>query len=239
MTHTLVIAKRELTSFFYSPVAYLVLGLFGFATSWIFAGTFSPGAPAAMRDTFFMVVWLMIFLVPAISMRLISDEIRNGTIESLMTSPVNDAQVILGKWLGAMAFLVVLLTPLFIDVIILAFTAQPDWGPILTGLVGLLLVGGLYLAIGTFASAATASQIIALVTTIFIIILLTFVMYFLPQYAWVWDSLRPVIYHLNVNEQFATFNKGLIDWIAVVYFVSGIALFLFLATMLLQSKRWR
>ncbi len=233
------IAKRELMSLFYSPIAYMVLGLFGLGTSMFFLRGYGPGWPATLRDTFFMVIWLMIFLVPAISMRLLADEYRHGTIESLMTAPVADAQVVIGKWFGAMAFFTVLLSPLLVFVIILTATSRPDFGPIITGFVGLLLVGGMYLAIGAFASAATQNQIIAFLLTVFIICMLTFAMFFLPRTAWGGDAMRPIYYHLDVNQQFDNFNKGLIDLSSVVYFVSGIGLFLFLAVVVLQSRRWR
>lgn len=239
MNPTLAIAKRELTALFFSPIAYVVMGLFSLGASLLFLMNYSPGYEASLRDTFFWVVWLMIFLIPAISMRLISDEFRTGTIESLMTAPINDAQVIVGKWLGAMGFLLVLMIPLVVLTILLALTARPDYGPIITGLLGLVLVGGLFLAIGTFSSASTQNQIISFLLTVFILCLLTFVTWFLPMAAWMPDNLRPAFYVLNINEEFESFNKGLIDLRNLVYFACGISFFLFLAVLLLQSKRWR
>lgn len=173
MTPTCVIAKRELMSLFFSPIAYVVLGLFSVGTSLIFLMSYGPGQPASMRHTFEGVVWLMIFLIPAISMRLLSEELRSGTIELLMTSPIHDAQVVLGKWLGAMGFLLALFVPLGVMVLVLQLTARPDYGPVFTGFVGLLLVGGLYLAIGTFASAISQNQIISFLLSVFVICLLT------------------------------------------------------------------
>ncbi len=239
MTPMCVIARRELSSLFFSPIAYVVLGLFSLGTSLIFLMSYAPGQPASMRPTFDGVIWLMIFLVPAISMRLISEELRSGTIELLMTSPINDTQVVVGKWLGAMGFLMALMLPLLILVGVLQLTARPDYGPIVTGFIGLLLVGGLYLAIGTFASAISQNQIISFLLTVFVICMLTFVLFFLPQAAFVRDEWRGFMYHLNVNMQFDNFNKGLIDWPNLVYFISLIGLFLFLAVQLVQSKRWR
>ncbi|MEX1017486.1 MAG: hypothetical protein WDZ31_12155, partial [Phycisphaeraceae bacterium] len=174
-----------------------------------------------------------------ISMRLVSDEFRTGTIEPLMTAPLSDAQVILGKWLGAMGFYLLLLLPLVVLAVVLAIHAAPDPGPIVSGLIGLTLVGGLYLAIGIFASAMTENQIIAFLATVFIISLLTFLMFFLPRAAWVLPALRDAMFYLNVNGQFADFNRGLIDLANFTYFATGIALFLFLAVKVLESKRWR
>jgi len=239
MKQTLTISKRELTSLFFSPIAYVLLGLFALGTTMLFFASFGPGRPATLRHTLNGVVWLMIFLVPAISMRLISEEFRSGTIEPLLTAPVSDTQVILGKWLGAMGFYVALLSPLLVLVLVLEMTGSPDFGPILTGLVGLVLVGGLYLAIGTFASAATQDQIISFVLTFSIICVLTIVMYFLPQASFVSASWRQAMFYLNVNMQFEDFNKGLIDTSNFVYFASSTALFLFLAVKVLETRRWR
>src|SRR5687767_12940273 len=108
MKQTLTIARRELSSLFFSPVAYLVLGLFAFGASIIFIWNFGPSQPATLRPTFEALFWLMIFLVPAISMRTLADEFRSGTIETLMTAPISDAQVVIGKWLGAMGFFLAL-----------------------------------------------------------------------------------------------------------------------------------
>lgn len=239
MNATLAIAKRELTSLFFSPIAYVVLAIFGFIATMIFMLVFSPGQPAELRLPFTWIVWLMVFLVPAISMRLVSEELRSGTIESLMTAPINDTQVIVGKWLGAMGFLLVLLSPLVIHFIVLVAYSQPDYGPIITGFLGLLLVGGLYLAIGTFASTATQNQIIAFLVTVFITGTLTIVLYNLAGASFMTPTLSKVLFYVNVDQQYGEFAKGVIDTKSVIYFASGIALFLFLAVKLLESKRWR
>ena len=239
MNQTLAIAKRELTSLFFSPIGYVVLGLFALGTTLIFFIGFTQGQPATLRPTLDGVVWLMIFLVPAVSMRLVSEELRSGTVEPLMTSPVTDTQVILGKWLGAMGFFCMLLMPLVVLVIVLEMASSPDYGPILTGLLGLVLVGGLYMAVGTFASAATQNQIIAFILAVFIICFFTIAMFFLPQASFISSDLRQAMFYINVNMQFDDFNKGLIDTSNFIYFASSIALFLFLAVKLLESRRWR
>jgi len=239
MNQTLAIAKRELMSLFYSPIAYVVLGLFSLGTTMIFLAGFGPGQPATLRATLDSVIWLMIFLVPAVSMRLISEELRSGTVESLMTAPVTDTQVVVGKWLGAMGFFAVLLVPLGVLVAVLEWAASPDFGPIVTGLLGLTLVGGLYLAIGVFASAATENQIIAFMLTVFIICFFTIAMFFLPRAAFVGPDIQQAMYYLNTNLQFDDFNKGLVDTSNFIYFASGITLFLFLAVKVMESRRWR
>ena len=238
MSNTLTIARRELSSFFYSPIAYVVMAAFVLLAGVMFLLTvFAPGEPATLRRLFFWMVWILIAIAPAISMRLLAEELRSGTIEPLMTSPVTDVEVIVGKWLGGLGFFAVLLVPTLAFLFMLEVWGNPDYGPVLTGYVGLLLVGGLYMAIGTFASVLTRNQIIAFLLTVFVILMLTFVTYFLPNYlptGW-----AEAMLYINVNEQFDDFSKGLIDTSNFVYFISGIVLFLILAVKAIESRKWR
>lgn len=238
MTNTLTIARREFSSFFFSPIAYVVMCVFVLLASLMFLmTTFAPNEPATMRNLFFWLVWILVFIVPAISMRLMSEELRSGTIETLMTAPVSDTAVVLGKWLGGLGFFAVTLGLTLIYVMLLALWAEPDYGPIFTGYIGLLLVGGLYMAIGTFASVLSRNQIIAFLLTLFIILLLTVVTYFVPRF--LPAEMASSVYYINVNEQYNDFAKGLIDTSNFVFFFSGIALFLVLAVKAIESRKWR
>lgn len=239
MSKTLIIAKRELSSLFYSPVAYVALIVFAFVAGALFLSTLAPGAAAEMRQPFSWIVWLMVFIVPALSMGLLSEEVKSGTIEVLMTSPVADVHVVLGKWLGALVFFLALLLPLVAFSLVLEMIADPDWGPILTGLVGIILVGGLYLAIGLAVSAATRNQFIALLVTILLTGFFTIGLYLLAAAEWTPNWLRPALYFANIDRQYSNFARGLIDTGNFVYFLSTTALFLFFAVMILQSRRWR
>ncbi len=239
MNQTLTIAKREVTALFYSPIAYLVLAVFALVASLLFLGGFYPGAPATMREPFNAFVFLMVFLVPAISMRGLSEEFNSGSIEMLMTAPISDTQVILGKWLGAVCFFCTLLAPMLVHLLVLEVNGSPEYGPIFTGLVGLLLVGGLYLAIGTFVSTMTDSQLIAFLVTVLMTGFLTIGMGLLGQIQTLPTWLKDAMFYINVNQQFAGFAKGLIDVRNLVFFLSGIALFLFVAVKVLESRRWR
>lgn len=238
MSNTLSIARRELSSYFFSPIAYVVMCVFLLLSGLLFLSTtFAPGSPAELRYLFEALVWVLIAVAPAISMKLVADELRSGTIETLMTSPVTDTQVILGKWLGATLFYAAALVPTLIFVVLLATWSAPDYGPVFSGYLGLLMVGGLYLAIGTFASVMTRNQIIAFLITVFVILLFTVVTYFLPQRMPAhWGQ---AVLYVNVNSQFDDFSKGLIDVSHLVYFASGIVLFLVLAVKLLESRKWR
>lgn len=238
MSKTLIIAKRELQSLFYSPVAYVALVVFAVIAGVFFLLGFGPGLPAEMRTTLTYLVWLLVFIAPALSMGLLSEESRSGTIELLLTSPINDVAVVLGKWLGALGFFLVLLVPVLAAAIVLEMTASPDWGPIISGLIGVVLVGGLYLAIGLWISAMTRNQFVAWLLTIVATGFLTIGLYlvnFLQMPGW----LREAIFFVRIDLQFGDFAKGLIDIRNFLFFASGIALFLFLAVLTLQSRRWR
>lgn len=235
---SLLIARRELLGLFVAPAGYIVFALFALGSTLLFLAGLGSGEVATLRPLFDSTIYLMAFLVPAVSMRLLSEELRSGTIEPLMTAPVSDAQVVVGKYLAALGFVAVLLTPLVVHAMVLEVLASPDWGPILTGLLGLLLVASLYVAIGTAASAATPNQIVAFLATVFIIAVLTAVTLFLPR-ALPWPWLGSAMLYLNLNAKHADFARGIVDLRHVVYFLSGTALFLFLAVKILESKRWR
>ena len=235
----LTIARRELAALFYSPVAYVVIGLFALGTAMVFLVGFVPGQEATIRTVFDAVVWLLVFLVPAVGMRLLSEEFARGTIERLMTLPVSEAEIVGGKWLAAVAFLAVMLAALLVPVVVLEVFGEPDYGPVLTGMLGLLLVGGVYAAVAVFASAATQNQVVAFIAAVFINCGLTFVLYFLPQSEWVGPGAQAALRYANLNRQYADFAKGLIDVRHFVYFASGTAFFLYAANKLLESQRWR
>ncbi len=237
INNTLAVARREASALFYSPIAYVVMALFVFLASLFFLlTTFQSGRPAQLQRTFFWTVWVLIAIAPAISMRLLSEELRSGTLEALMTAPLTDFQVIVGKWLGAMGFFLVMLVPTLVLVGVLAIWSDPDPGPIFSGYLGLILVGALYVAIGTFASVLTQNQIIAFLLTVFIILMFTVVTYFLP------DTLPSgwsnAVTYLNFNEQYRKFSMGLVHTGNFVYFLAGTGLFLALGVKALESRRW-
>jgi len=232
------LARRELAALFFSPIAYVTIAVFLLLTGFLFmAGVLVPQAPAEMRWLFNIIVWILIPLAPAVSMRLLAEELRSGTIEPLMTSPVTDVQVVMGKWLGGLLFFVALLAPTAVFVVLMEVWADPDYGMILAGYVGLLFVGGLYLAIGALASVLTRNQIIAFMLTIFLVLLVTVLPWVVSRYLPDW--LANAVRYLDVQAQYDDFAKGLIDLSNIVYFVSGILLFLVLAVKMLETRRWR
>lgn len=240
MTATLAIARRELASMFRLPVGWIVIALFALLTGCVFAYlAFIPGDVASMRLFFAVSGWLLLPVVPAVSMRLLSEEFRAGTVESLLTSPVSDAGVVVGKFLGAFAFLVLMLVPSLAHVLVLFVFADPspDLGPIAAGYASLLLTGMLYLAMGLFVSSLTSNQTLAFLATLFALLVLlvlgTVERERLPQVA------RPIVQFLAVRPRIDDFAKGVVDTAHVVFFLSGAAWFVTLAAISLQSRRWR
>src|SRR5215211_1375702 len=148
MSRAITIARREFLSYLFSPIAYVAMTLFLLAAGFLFRKDFQPGQPAAMRTIFEWMVWLLVVIVPLLCMGLIAQEWATGTIETLMTAPVDEADVVLGKFLGSFLLFVLLLVPTLFYVILLRIYARPDLGPIVSGYLGILLVGALFIAIG-------------------------------------------------------------------------------------------
>ncbi len=244
MTQILNITRREIAGFFHSPIAYVVMAVFALLGAFLFFESFEPGRASSdvMRYSFLRVVQVCVFLVPALSMRLIAEEFRSGTIETLMTSPVSDLQAVTGKWLGALAFYAAMLAvPLIaiIGMVLIHSQPHPGYGQMLVGIAGLLMVGGMYLAVGLFASACTQNQIVAWIIAVLIIGLLTFLMDYVAQAGWASNALKDIADFVNVNQQAHEFAKGIASLAGAIYFVSVTCFFLFLAVKTLESRRWR
>jgi ABC-2 type transport system permease protein len=254
MRNVFTICGKEVRSYFASPVAYLLMALFGLVFGFFFYSATAyfvmqgmrqqmGGGGGAMSVNEFVIAPLLgnasvvgLFLIPLISMRLFAEEKRTGTIELLLTSPVRDWEIILGKWLGAMTMYLCVLSIAALNVALLFAYGKPDWRPILTGFLGLILQGGCVLAIGTFISTTTRNQIIAGAAT-FSICLLLWVLSWVSSYneaGWA----RAVAY-CSILTHFEPFSKGVIDTKDVVFYVSAIFLGLFMTARSLESLRWR
>lgn len=240
MSATFAIARRELGSMFRLPVGWIVIALFALLTGCVFAYlTFIPGDVASMRLFFAVSGWLLLPVVPAVSMRLLSEEYRSGTVEPLLTSPVSDFGVALGKYAGGLAFLVLMLAPSLAHVAILSQFSdpKPDPGPILAGYSCLLLTGAFYLALGLFVSSLTSNQTLAFLGTLFALLLLLLLGSVEPER--LPAAARPAVRFLAIRGRADDFAKGVIDTAHVVFFVSAAAWFVVLSALSLQSRRWR
>lgn len=233
------ITQRELAGLFFSPIAYVVgfvfLALTGY---WFVSEVLVPGQEASLRPLFERMAGLLVFAIPLLTMRSLADEYASGTIETLMSAPVSDAAVVMGKFFGTFLFYAVLLAATLLHAVIMASFAEPVGSVIVVGYVGMLLVGGLFIAVGVFASACTRHQLLAAMLSVAVLALFTFVVDYGAEYApRIW--LRQVCANLNVLWAFSDFAKGIIDSKSVIFFVSGIVFFLFLATKVMESRRWR
>jgi len=164
---TFAIARRELSATFVSPVAYVIGALFLLSAGlWFFHTVFVPGHPASLRPLFEAMAYLMIFAVPLLTMRLISEELRSGTVETLLTAPVTEAQVIGGKFLGVMGFYLALLASTLVFLLLMILYGEPDFGVVLSGYLGMTLLGAAFVSVGLFTSCLTQHQAVAAVVAV-------------------------------------------------------------------------
>jgi ABC-2 type transport system permease protein len=219
------IAAREVQSLFRLPVGWIVVALYAFLSALVFVQTaLIPGAPATMRYFFAAAAWMMVPIAPAISMRLFAEEARSGTVEMLRTAPVGDFAVALGKHLGAWIFLAITLAPTLVLPLTLALVSEPrpDPGPVFAGYLTLFLVGGLYLGIGTLASALTSSQTLAFLGTLMgIVLLLMLTSLAGPLQTLAGPRAQELAAAFSVIGRVSSLSKGVFDTGAVAFFLIG------------------
>jgi ABC-2 type transport system permease protein len=254
MRNVWIILRKELRSYFVSPVAYILLAIFAVIFGfffWNILGFFvfrgmemqmrGQGFPMnvneeVIRPLLSNVSVIGLFLIPIITMRLFAEEKRTGTIELLATSPVSDVEVILGKWLSAMVMYASMLLLTALNFLFVFRYGHPDWKPLVIGYLGLLLQAGALLAIGTFISTLTKNQIIAGAVT-FGVCLLLWVLEWVSGYETA--TWARVMSYMSVITHFESFAKGLLDPKDAFFFVTLIFFALFLTARSLESLRWR
>jgi ABC-2 type transport system permease protein len=235
--------RRELRAYFFSPLAYVVLCLFLSASGLIFVGLMGllndPRSPSGPPLTyFFRTTWLVLLLVvPVLTMRLISEELRSGSIEVLMTAPVTEGQVITGKFLAALTFYAFLWIPTGIYALSINLYEKVDWGPVSAGYLGILLIGALFVSIGLFASSLTRSQLLAAMITVALLLPLFLISIF--QDLVTSDLLKKLLEYVNVGNHIDEFADGIVDSRRLIFYLSGTLFFLFLASRALEDKKWR
>lgn len=254
MRNILAIAGKELRGYFASPIGYVLVGFYALLFGWFFYTLVAfferqsmqmamggPGgslninqmlvAPLLMNAT---VIMLLVF--PLITMRTYAEEKRSGTMELLLTSPITDWQIILGKFIGALGLYAAMLAVTVVHMGVLFVFGTPEWKPIATGYLGLLLMGGSFLSLGLFISSLTRNQIVAGMIT-FSVFLLLWVINWVSSF--VGPTAQAVLNTLSVTEHFDDFAKGIIDTKHLVYYLSFIAMGLFLTMKSVDSERWR
>lgn len=238
MSATLTIARRELSSFFRLPVGWFTVALFLFLCGCVFGlVVLAPGRVASLRAFFGGAGWILLPVVPAISMRLFSEEMRSGTIEPLVTSPVREFSIVLGKFLGAASMLALMLLPTLLYALVLARVSArpPETGPLVTGYLSLLLPGIFYLSIGTLCSALTNNQTLAFLATLFILLAMMLASALGPAVAPA--AIQPALSWLSFDSRIQDFAKGVIDLRHVVFFLAASVFPILLAGAALRARR--
>lgn len=254
MRNILAIAGRELRAYFASPIAYFVVGLFALLFGWFYfsilvlfvdqslrMGGMGMGGPVNVNQMMIRPLLLntsvvVLFFLPMVTMRSFAEEKRSGTFELLLTSPLTDAHIVLGKFLGALSLYTLMLAVTLVHLGLLFWFGNPEWKPIATSYLGLLLMGGSFISIGLFFSSVTRNQIVAVALTFATLLLLWVI-------NWVADSagptLRAVVNALSITDRFDDFSKGVVDTKNLVYYLSFITFGLFLTAKSVDSERWR
>ena len=238
MTNITAIFKKEFRSYFNSPIAYIFITFFLGLSSWLFFRGFFLQNQAEMRGFFGLMPWIFLFFIPAVTMKLWAEEKKIGTIEILMTLPIRDYEVVLGKFFASFALLVVTVLLSFVIPVSVMYVGDPDGGIIITGYIGLLLMGAAYLAIGLCASTLTENQIIAFILGIFTCFVLLIigediVLFNAP------DWLFPIFNYLGLGSHYSSILRGVLDSRDIIYYLSVIGFFLYLSTLAIESRKWR
>ena len=254
MRNILAIAQKELRSYFASPIAYIVIGMFIFVYGYFYAVMFGffiqagmqspPGGQAPplninqdmLRPVIQNMLVVMLFVLPMITMRTYAEEKRSGTIELLLTAPLTDWEIILGKFFGAMGLYAAMLVATLPHIGILFIYGNPEWKPIVTAYLGLLLIGGCFISVGLFISSTTKNQMVAGAAT-FVVALMFWII------NWFADSVGPtassILTYLSITQHFEDFGKGVIDTKHLVFYLSFIVFGLFLTLKSVDTERWR
>jgi len=233
---TWTIAKREFGAYFKSPVAYVVIGAFAPIVGYLFFSSFFAIGNTSMEGFFSNMPFLLLFFCPAIAMRLLAEEKGSGTIEMLLTMPVRETEVVIGKYLAALGVLAVGLLVTLPFAVTVGKLGALDVGPVIGGYVGTLLLGGTYLAIGLFASALTKNQVIAFIVGLAICLALFFMGMF---YAYAGPTVGPILQYASPSYQFQKIARGVFELRNIVYYLSAIGLLVVLTIQVLESRKWK
>jgi len=255
MSRTIAICRRELTYFYNSIVAYVVMMVFVFLAGYFFynllaffnlasiqamqkplaAGQLSI-TESVMQPLFANLSVVLLLIVPMLTMRLLSEERKLGTAELLFTYPISDWDAILGKYLATVTVLATTLALTLVLPLLLRSFAVPEWGPVVTGYAGLLLLGMAYISVGLFFSSLSENQIVAGVLTFGFSLLLLIIGWLIP---FVSAGPARVLSEISILEHFDSFSRGIVDTNDIVYYVNFSVFFLFLCSRVLESNRWR
>lgn len=236
MNNAITIFRREMRSYFNSPVAYIVITLFLLVSGYFFSSTLFLNNSADLRSLFGIAGFILMLFTPAVTMRLLAEERRAGTIEILVTLPVKDEEIVVGKFLAGFALTAISIVLTFIAYLTIASLGNADFGAALGGYLGLILMSGVYVAIGLFTSSLSPNQIIAFIVgfvIIFAFFMLDKILPFLP------DALASFFEYLSIDYHYGNISRGVIDSRDLIYYFSMIFFFLYLAVKMTHLRKWR
>ena len=237
LTNINIIFKKELKSYFNTPMAYIFLVVFAIVTGYFFTNTFFLFNQSNMRALFNIVPLVYLFFIPAITMGLIAREKNIGTMEVISTLPIKDVEFVVGKFLSALSLIALGLAFTLIHFFTLMNVGTNiDYGAVSTGYLGLLTLGAVYASVGTFASSVTDNQVIAFIISVFIVLvffLMDKMLHFMPV------SIAGLIQYISVDYHLSNISRGVIDSRNIIYFASLIGLFLFTTVRVLEIRKWR
>lgn len=234
MRNAIHIFRKEFKGYFVSPIAYIVISIFLVLTGWFFFSTFFLYDQAELRNFFTLLPLIFSFVVPAIAMRLFSEEFNTGSYELILTLPVSTLDIIAGKFLAAAAFVSMMLFPTLCYALTISFIGELDWGPVAGGFLGAVLLGAAFSAVGVFASSLTRNQVIAFIIGMSICFSLTLIdkmLFFLPQ------SVLNVFQFLGADFHFRNISKGILDSRDILYFLSVGFVMLYGAHLVIEEKK--
>ena len=253
MRNVMAIAQKEIKAYFDSPIAYIFIGFFALLFGYFFVALLSAFTSQSMQmmlqgggsmnvnqqlitPLFLNASVIILFVLPSITMRTYAEEKRSGTIELLLTSPLTDVEIILGKFIGAMVLYASLLAVTVIHVATLFIFGKPEIWPVVTGYLGLLLMGGCFVSVGLLISSLTKNQIVAAMVT-FAVFLMLWVIDWIGQF--VGPTAQQVLMYVSITQHLDDFVRGVLDTKHLVYYASFIGFGLFLTTRSVDSERWR
>jgi ABC-2 type transport system permease protein len=233
-----ILFKKELMSYFNSPIAYVFIAVFLIVGNWMFFNSFFLVGQASMRNYFTLLPWLFLFLAPAITMRGWAEEKKSGTIEFLLTLPITDWQAVLAKFFSALFFVMVALALTLSLPLTIGRLGNMDLGPVIGSYLGAIFLAGAYLSLGLFISSLTKNQIIAFVLGlvscfIFFMVGMDFVLQGAPAFA------APVMKFLGLGSHFYNVARGVLDTKDLIYYLSFIFFFLWLNARVIESRDWK
>jgi ABC-2 type transport system permease protein len=216
-------------------VAYIVIVVFLGLLGWFFTSNLFLANVASLRTVFEMTPFFLLFFGPAMTMRLISEEKKGGTLELLVTKPITEMEIVVGKFLAAWMLFFVTLVPTLVYFLTIAFLGKVDTGPIVGGYIGLMLVGGVFLSLGVLGSSLTENQIIAFIVSfliVFVLFILDKILLYFP------GPVATILEYLGVDYHFSNIARGVIDTRDLIYYFSMMTLALLLGTVMLEKRKW-